>query len=143
MGKIDALPDQNLGKSPGMSEQRGSRRIYVYWGIALTLLLAAGLSCWAVVVPVLEVRRVVGSDGLRRAVYDGDNVKLTPYARGLVLETLGGRERASGKLRVYLHMPNCVAPNKPMAAYLLSYSGAADGAASALKKIRAAQEKAQ
>ena len=28
-----------------------SKRVYVYWGVALALLLAAGLFCWKVVVP--------------------------------------------------------------------------------------------
>ncbi len=31
-----------------------SKRLYVYWGVALTLLLAAGLLCWKVVMPYFK-----------------------------------------------------------------------------------------
>ena len=33
-----------------------SRKIYVLWSTALTLLLALGLFCWLVVVPVVQLR---------------------------------------------------------------------------------------
>jgi len=37
---------------PPEAKKPGSKRIYILWGVALALLLAAGLFCWLVVVPV-------------------------------------------------------------------------------------------
>ncbi len=34
-----------------------SKRIYVYWGVALALLVTVGLLCWLVVVPYMRVER--------------------------------------------------------------------------------------
>ena len=36
-----------------------SRRIYVMWGVALTLLVTLGLACWFVAYPIWLVRSVV------------------------------------------------------------------------------------
>ena len=38
--------------APPTERKPRSKRIYVYWGVALTLLLTGGLVCWKVVVPV-------------------------------------------------------------------------------------------
>lgn len=44
-----------MNESPPVQKPR-SKRIYVYWGVALALLLTLGLVCWTVVVPVFPGR---------------------------------------------------------------------------------------
>jgi hypothetical protein len=40
----------------GGRNSRRSRKIYILWAIALTLLLSLGAFCWLVVVPVTQLR---------------------------------------------------------------------------------------
>jgi len=39
---------------PPAEKPKRSKRVYIYWAVALALLLAAGLFCWLVVVPCRE-----------------------------------------------------------------------------------------
>ena len=70
-----------------------SRRIYVYWAVALALLLAAGLFSWKVVVPVWQVQHVIDEIGCG---------KLRPAA---AVERLGGPESAAPSLIMYRRLP--------------------------------------
>ncbi len=70
-----------------------SRKLYVLWAIALTLLLTGGAFCWAVVVPVWRVHRV-----LRACVRD----ELSPEE---AVEQLGGPHRAANGLNLCLRLP--------------------------------------
>jgi len=111
-----------------------SRSIYIYWSVALAVLIGAGLFCWAVVVPVWQVRRALARQsynlnvrrieegawriGMRggwgRAV--GDPPIADP------IEVLGGPEAAAGKLHTYLMFPRVGAKRKE-AVYQLSRCG--------------------
>jgi hypothetical protein len=78
------------------AEARRSRRIYVWWGVSLSLLVAAAVFSWLVVVPVRQVR----SAGLAwRADQRGTLVGLgaQPYVK-----RLGEPARAAAKIRTYL-----------------------------------------
>jgi hypothetical protein len=103
-------PDQPQGKKPR------SRKMYILWAIALTLLLALGLFCWLVVVPVSRVRSLLG---------DGQSeVPLSEF-----LSESGERNRPSASTKdiddvaVYLRMPNWIAPQKVRAALHLGQCG--------------------
>jgi hypothetical protein len=74
--------------------KRLSKRIYIYWGVALTLLVTAGLACWFVVVPVMEVRAVVRDF----AVGPGPASEYTTR--------LGGPERAETRLASFVSLPS-------------------------------------
>jgi hypothetical protein len=58
MTDVDTPPKPRSRTCPAKPEGR-SRKIYVLWTIALTLLLSLGAFCWLVVVPVWQVRDVL------------------------------------------------------------------------------------
>ncbi len=104
------MTEQPGGNTPTPSRSKpcpakpGGRRrsIYVLWGVALSLLLAAGLFSWLVVVPVWKVRAVV--HGVHReSDFQRAAAKLGDSATGLA------------SVRLYLRMPNRVAPLKRIA----------------------------
>ncbi len=106
-----------------MTEQPGehiptprSKRIYVYWGVALTLLIAAGLFSWLVVVPVMQVRGIV--TGVEDAIAQ-NRVSWEPQQ----IRKLGGPADAAGKIRLYLRMPRSVAPKPHVALLFLGSFG--------------------
>jgi len=74
-----------------------SRKIYVLWGIAISTLVALGLVCWLVVVPVLEVRSFVQDPGSSEKPMD---------------ELLGGEKRAAERLAAYARMPSWIVPQQ-------------------------------
>ncbi len=90
--------------------RKRSKRIYIYWGVALALLLSLGLFCWQVVVPVWRVRRLAGELSRTREWNDP-------------LKRLGGPERALPALSLYLAMPQRIAPSKWVAVTLLGECG--------------------
>jgi len=63
-----------------------SKRLYILWGVALTLLLAAGAFCWAVVVPVWQVRSIV------------DECTGNQLSQAEGVAQLGGPTRAGGRI---------------------------------------------
>jgi len=95
-----------------------SRKLYVLWAIALTLLLALGLFSWLVVVPVWQVRSGLKNVGW----YASGPVDSIPGGRELVSE-LGGPRAATSKLMLYLRMPDFVAPGKALAIDVLRVVG--------------------
>jgi HEAT repeat protein len=90
-----------------------SRKVYVLWATALTLLISTALFCWLVVVPVWQTRAVV------RRCFEREMDLRT------ALQRLGGPERALPKLRLYLCMPRAIAPSheKGCAVYLVGFCG--------------------
>ncbi len=93
-----------------------SKRIYVYWGMALTLLIALGLFCWLVVVPVgqvrSELRKVVEE---RKRAWTQENTVLGSGVFGPMLRGIGGPEEAADRLCLYLWVPDRFAPHKDLA----------------------------
>jgi HEAT repeat protein len=95
-----------------------SRKIYVLWGVALTLLLSTALFCWLVVVPVWQVHNVLARRSSRIFVIEtkirgrwGISVselvghdKRDPKTFDPIAE-LGGPETAARKFRIYLMTP--------------------------------------
>jgi HEAT repeat protein len=108
-----------------------SRKLYVLWSIALTLLLALGLVCWLVVVPVWRVRSVLASHAVGRT-----------FTRDAVDE-LGGKEMAVRRISLYFNVPYTSRDNRMSGAAILGHCGptAADPLTRALKdhdgKVRA------
>jgi len=115
-----------------------SRRIYIYWGVAITLLLLLGLVCWKVVVPVWQTDAVLKEDGAiavwggwiinNSRNYSPDRAQLYPAARqqaatNRAMTRLGGRQEALSKLRLYINLPNRVARHEHIAIGLLGYCG--------------------
>ena len=100
-------PDQSQGKPR-------SRKIYVLWSIALTLLLAAALFCWLVVVPVWQVRTVLAEG----------NITVGKDSRGpAAVRQLGGPEATAQRLRSYLRLPVRFASDRPNAVALAYWCG--------------------
>jgi hypothetical protein len=83
-----------------------SRKIYILWAIALTLLLTLGAFCWLVVVPVWRVRSVLGSMPVKDC--------------GSLIERLGGDVPAMKTLEGYIRRPNWLAPDKLKALALMN-----------------------
>jgi HEAT repeat protein len=101
--------------------KRRSKRLYIYWGIALTLLLALGLVCWLVVVPVCRVH-----GALKRLKSSPDVVVWGRRVEREIAE-LGGPEACVRGIRLYLMLPRGVAPHRRQAIDVLGMCGPAAG----------------
>ena len=77
-----------------------SRRFYSLWGICISALLALGLLCWAVVVPVMETHKILGHYAVDRISDEA------------VVKELGGAREAARKMRIYRRMPSWLASRK-------------------------------
>jgi hypothetical protein len=120
---IAPLPDQ-----PAKQADPHDRRVYVWYGVTLALLLALGLFCWFVATPVMCVRREVNicmesiardwsfPSGPTRHLYSYIDLR-SPVQR------LGGGHEALRMIRTYLAMPDWAAPNKYTAVALLGECG--------------------
>ncbi len=97
-----------------------SKRIYVYWGVALAVLLTLGLFCWLVVVPVLETRAIVERFHLASQAYPTTNRLPDPTA---AVQALGGGEAALPRLQTYLRLPRALAPHRIDATSLIPFCG--------------------
>jgi hypothetical protein len=100
-----------------------SRRIYALWLGGIGLLAVAGLLCWTMVLPVMEVRRElpgVHSVTMAPVVQDEAQMRQT---FGAAVERLGGRDQAIFKVKMYLRMPARVAPAQHLALFLLGQCG--------------------
>jgi hypothetical protein len=104
-------------KSPqgggGVDTKRRSKRMYVYWSGALTLLITVVLLCWLVVVPTWQVHRAVRE------------CNSPPYAKQPAIKKLGGQEEAIRRLVSYSRLPNWIAPRRTQAVDLLNDCGPA------------------
>jgi HEAT repeat protein len=109
--------------APAVSVRKRSKRIYVYWGIALTLLLGLGVFCWLVVLPVSRAGKALERLNETRV----SHYRWPAWAPGepeSQVEKLGGPASASRQLHVYIMMPQFAAPDKHGAVVLLGYCGA-------------------
>jgi hypothetical protein len=89
---------------------RRSKRIYVLWAVALTLLLAAGAFCWLVVAPLMEAHASVGRCIRRSEKMPGE------------VQALGGPRRAARLLRLYVRfMPKQMFEERRFAVMMLGY----------------------
>jgi hypothetical protein len=88
-----------------------SRKLYVLWATALTLLLALGLVCWLVVVPVFRVRDT------HEVIVKVDFPRIQPpddvFSPQEAIEALGGRQRAATRLKMYLRCHHQLLPIDP------------------------------
>jgi PBS lyase HEAT-like repeat len=116
-----------MPEEPALINPPRSRRVYVLWTIALTLLISAGLLCWLVVVPVMQVRRELTEKvTIVVSVLRSSNPSATrsflsdPSAS---IERLGGPQKATRKIEMYLRMPGNIAPDKSWAILLLGSCG--------------------
>jgi len=89
-----------------------SRRLYILWGVALTLLISTAIFCWLVVVPVWRTDRVI-----RNFDFHADS-------EDEFVQQLGGPGEALRLLRLYTRMPNWIATHEPKAVRLLGACGA-------------------
>ena len=110
-----------------------SKRLYVYWGVALGSLLALGLVCWTVVVPFLQTRASVSR--YHQQLSGLEAVPYSPFGeteRGLAeseVQRLGGAQPAVRRLALYLRLPARIAPHRFAAASMLAYCGVQSGPA--------------
>jgi hypothetical protein len=100
-----------------------SKRLYILWGVALTLLLAAGAFCWLVVVPVSQMRAHLS--GLAARTSQGKALDYFGYKADLdrTVNDLGGRAVASERIARYLKYPAWIAPHREEAYHVLMECG--------------------
>jgi HEAT repeat protein len=123
-------PRESESSQAAAPVDRRSRKVYILWGIALTLLLSAALFCWLVVVPVWQVRNVIRSYRHRISTLSGktlpNTLALNSQGNQEATESvtqLGGPPAAIGKLRLYIKCPASLAPHRPTAVSMLGYCG--------------------
>jgi HEAT repeats len=80
---------------------KSSKRLYILWAVALTLLLAIGLFCWLVIVPVYRTGTVIGDSFGEVSQNPATKYAQDPDGITRALERLGGREQALAKLSQY------------------------------------------
>ncbi len=107
-------PPENRLRQGYAGQEKRSRRIYIYWGVALALLLAAGLVCWQVIIPIWQTHNAIAS--------------LRPNQEGAIAHSimrLGGEEKAAERLAGYARMPDWIVSdrNRFMAIHLLGHCG--------------------
>lgn len=104
-----------------------SRRMLVCYAVALALLGALGLFCWLVVRPVLEARAVIGDvygkHCARQAGLDSFDAWVPENEVKAALERLGGPEKAIPALRIYVRLPDRLAPYTILAVQMLGRCG--------------------
>jgi hypothetical protein len=121
-GQVVGAPrEPECSQAAAPVERKRSRRVYVYWGIALFLLISTALFCWAVVVPVWQTRDII------RHYYDetrsSSPLKLNDFPIYATVERLGGAEDAFARLWMYVRLPECLAPHAHCVPELLAGCG--------------------
>ncbi len=76
-------------------EKKRSRRIYVYWGVALGLLLSMLLIGWLGILPLMQVHHALKDFGLGDEEWEGV----------AAIERLGGQEKAAERIVAYIELP--------------------------------------
>ena len=108
--------------APALSPQepaKRSKRLYVYWGAALALLVTLGLVCWLVVVPLMQVRKMAQSCAEDARFFSMS----AAYNYRDYIQQLGGESKAFNKLGLYLRAPKCLTEHREVAAFLLGQCG--------------------
>ncbi len=113
-----------MTEQPGehISTTSRSKRIYILWGISLTLLLTGGLLCWKVVAPYLAVRGALSEVRGCMRVWKGNQLADAGAVKR-ALERLGGPERAVHRLAFYLRLPHWATTDRADAVSLLGHCG--------------------
>jgi len=108
-------PDQPQGK-------KRSRKIYVLWGVGLTLLLTAAAFCWAVVVPVWQVHRAADWDLIVASTPNSaGRCRITNFYLALnAARRLGSAEHAGRAMNLYLRVPESLASRKDRVKLMLA-----------------------
>jgi hypothetical protein len=88
-------PSPASPQDPVPANRKRGRRVYAYWAIGLALLVAAGLACWAFVVPYFQARSALDRNRI-----------LNPETMKREVARLGCPAAAARKLRVYLMVPD-------------------------------------
>ncbi len=118
--------------APSPAPVKRSKRLYVYWGVALTLLLALGLLCWLVVLPVTRTHRAldweVSSDfGITPYWNTGEESKRCEEANRKAarrcIRILGGPERAATMVYRYVTWPHPYELRGEQASWVLAECG--------------------
>ena len=104
------------------SADKRSKRVYVYWGVALGLLLLLGLFCWRVL-PVLKVRAAVLRCAADMESETGDQYNQSSEAIPQEIDRLGGPDPASRQLSHYLELPGWPATKRHIATVMLGNCG--------------------
>jgi HEAT repeat protein len=109
----------NYGATEGSTVDKQSRRVCIYWGVALTLLVSTAIFCWALVVPVWRVHSALG-----RLEACSDVSEWRQHI-GAEISELGGPETAARGIGLYVKLPLAVAPHRYQAAIVLGECGGA------------------
>jgi hypothetical protein len=118
----------------GGAVERRSRKLYVLWAIALSLLLAFGLFCWLVLVPAYKARSRLNS--MQYCTWKSDKIEDAFYSRtgpSFVAE-VGGPRRCVMALSLYISLPDRFAPRKHEAVRYAAFCG--PSGASLLESLR-------
>ncbi|HOX05446.1 MAG TPA: HEAT repeat domain-containing protein [Planctomycetota bacterium] len=120
------MPDvTDLSDKPA---DRRDRRLYIWWGIAFALLALLGTFCWLIVAPCLRVRSAIKScHGQKERFWlmprESDEVCWRHSIAQEQVSRLGGSQAAFGSLKLYLRLPERLAPDKSTARALLAECG--------------------
>ncbi len=126
--------------APPTEKKPRSKRMHVYWGVALTVLLGAAMLSW-LVIPILQTGSIV----LEYA--KAASIKLPTQRepdRDAAVKTLGGPKAAVRRIRRYIRWPNWIAWCKDEAVWLLGGCGeeGADALADILQNAPHAEQRA-
>jgi hypothetical protein len=131
-------PDRR-DSSAAAGTAKANRRVYVWWGVSLGLLLVLALVCWFVVGPLLRADAVLGevkqealastrnNAGQRhnfvKIAGGGNYMVYKPEVADTILQRLGGPEKSLPILKLYAWLPDRWARHKNMAAHVLGFCG--------------------
>jgi len=108
-----------MGEVEGPEKPKRSKRLYVYWGMALALLVTVGLFSWMVVVPVWRVKLAVERCQIAKLNADDDVSALCRQE----VQALGGPSCTARRFAIYLMLPRRWVPLNPMAVRMLGSCG--------------------
>jgi hypothetical protein len=118
------------------SPWKNPNRIYVFWAVALVLLLLAVAGAW-IGVPIWRTRKVVADYGRNRfssafpswSIPDADSLGAASPPQLIsaqqAIAELGGKARALEALRQYMRRSDSLAPHKWQATMLVEHCGEA------------------
>jgi HEAT repeat protein len=96
--------------------------MYILWAVALAILLAAGVFCWLVVVPVWRVHAAARHFCIKSST-DREYEALPNVSAEELVTELGGKRAASEKVELYLRMPAWLCDRQDDATWMLAHCG--------------------
>jgi HEAT repeat protein len=138
---------------------RRSRKLYILWAIALTLLISTALFCWLVVVPVRRMDAALERCVIKHKVGMAEFTIVDDQRLDREITALGGKPVAACWAARYLRMPKRFASRRWEAVRMLARCGSPavpalqsvledenpelrQAAAEALEEIKSSQKKA-